>query len=210
MVDNLTSTESQTELQDLESEAYLAVVSKTDAEWLTTLLSLMGYESCVSDRLEEVSNEQKSHSQNHWLEISSEGLQESQIQNLIGKDGSVLDAIQHLANVSLNRYRELASAETPNNASEDQQDQSQNQAQSPHFYTVELAGYRSQYLANLQTLADNAVQQVRETQTEFVIEKLSASDRRYIHQLLENHSDIQTYSQGKEPNRHLVVKLTGV
>jgi spoIIIJ-associated protein len=56
-------------------------------------------------------------------------------------------------------------------------------------------------------LAEQAVQQVRETQTEFVIKQLSSADRRYIHQLLEEFPDIETHSQGREPNRHLIVKL---
>ena len=74
----------------------------------------------------------------------------------------------------------------------------------------ELNGYRSKYLANLNDLAEKAVQQVRETQTEFAIKNLSSADRRYIHQFLESFPDIQTYSQGKEPNRHLIVKLVQV
>ncbi len=202
MVD-MTSMETETIPQgNLESASHLSTTAKTDAEWLTTLLSLMGYTASVSDRLEENNAEQNIvSSQSHWLEISSEGLQESQIQNLIGKDGSVLDAIQYLANVSLNRYRELASTLTNNAADE---------PQSQNFYTVELAGYRTEYLANLQSLADQAVQRVRDTQEEFEIKQLSAADRRYIHQLLESHPDIQTYSQGKEPNRHLVVKLVSL
>lgn len=183
-----------------------------DAEWLTHLLSLMGYTTSVSDRLEEQDNSQNPvdhpvSSQNHWLEISGEALQESQIQNLIGKDGVVIDAIQYLANVSLNRYRELANATASNDDPEQLPNQSSTQSTNQNFYTVELAGYRTKHLANLQAIANEAVQQVRTTQAEFVIKQLSAADRRYIHQLLESETDIQTYSQGKEPNRHLVVSV---
>jgi spoIIIJ-associated protein len=162
------------------------------ANWLQELLSLMGYTTSVDIRLAEVSpQEVTASSKNYWLEISSEGLQDQQIQRLIGKDGVVLDSLQYLSSILLNRHLPSDTAEPENR----------------NFYTVELNGYRSNRIADLQALADNAVQQVRGTQTEFVIKQLSSADRRHIHQLLEAFPDIETHSQGREPNRHLIVKL---
>ncbi|MFN9360740.1 MAG: R3H domain-containing nucleic acid-binding protein, partial [Pseudanabaena sp.] len=97
----------------------------------------------------------------------------------------------YLSSILLNRHLPSDNAETENR----------------NFYTVELNGYRSNRIADLQALAENAVQKVRETQTEFLIKQLSSADRRHIHQLLEGCSDIETHSQGREPNRHLIVKL---
>lgn len=168
------------------------VDTSADANWLQELLSLMGYATSVDIRLAEVSPEQVNDlSKNYWLEISSDGLQEQQIKRLIGKDGIVIDSLQYLSSILLNRHLPSDNAETENR----------------NFYTVELNGYRSNRIADLQALAENAVQQVRETQTEFVIKQLSSADRRHIHQLLEGFSDIETHSQGREPNRHLIVKL---
>lgn len=162
------------------------------ANWLQELLSLMGYATSVDIRLAEVSPEQvTAGSRNYWLEISSDGLQGQQIQRLIGKDGIVIDSLQYLSSILLNRHLPSEIAETENR----------------NFYTVELNGYRSNRIADLQALAENAVQQVRDTQTEFVIKQLSSADRRHIHQLLEGFPDIETHSQGREPNRHLIVKL---
>ena len=162
------------------------------ANWLQELLSLMGYATSVDIRLAEGSPEQAATgSKNYWLDISADGLQDQQIQRLIGKDGIVLDSLQYLSSILLNRHLPSDKLETENR----------------NFYTVELNGYRSNRIANLQSLAENAVKQVRETQTEFVIKQLSSADRRHIHQLLEDFPDIETHSQGREPNRHLIVKL---
>lgn len=166
--------------------------TSASANWLQELLSLMGYTTSVDIRLAEASPEQvNASSKNYWLDINAVGLQEQQIQRLIGKDGIVLDSLQYLASILLNLHLPV---ETP-----DQKNH--------NFYTVELNGYRSKRLADLQSLAEQAVQQVRETQTEFAIKQLSSADRRYIHQLLEDFPDIETHSQGREPNRHLIVKL---
>jgi spoIIIJ-associated protein len=166
--------------------------TSASANWLQELLRLMGYTTSVNIRLVEASPEQvAANSKNYWLDIKADNLQEQQIQRLIGQDGIVLDSIQYLASILLNLH---LSTETENQ-------------ENRNFYTVELAGHRSKRLADLQSLAEQAVQQVRETQSEFVIKQLSSADRRHIHQLLEDFPDIETHSQGREPNRHLIVKL---
>jgi len=168
--------------------------TSASVNWLQELLSLMGYTTSVDIRLAEASPEQVGSSKNYWLEISADSLQEKQIQRLTGRDGIVLDSLQYLASILLNLHLPV---ETP-----DQKNH--------NFYTVELNGYRSKRLADLQSLAEQAVQQVRETQTEFAIKQLSSADRRHIHQLLEDFPDIETHSQGREPNRHLIVKLVQI
>lgn len=173
--------------------------ASASANWLQELLGLMGFTTSVHVSLMEASSSQiANNSQNYWLEINTESLQEQQIQRLIGQHGAVIDSLQYLANTLLNSH-----------ISSDF-NHSENNPKSHNFYTVELNGYRSKYLANLNDIAEKAVEQVRETQTEFVIKQLSSADRRYIHQLLESFADIETYSHGKEPNRHLIVKLVQV
>ena len=166
--------------------------TSASANWLQELLGLMGYATSVDIRLAEASPEQvTAGSKNYWLEINADGLQDQQIQRLTGNDGLVLDSLQYLASVLLNQHLPSETAKQENH----------------DFYTVELNGYRSKRLADLQSLAEQAVQEVRKTQTEFVIKQLSSADRRHIHQLLEEFPDIETHSQGREPNRHLIVKL---
>jgi len=173
--------------------------ASASVDWLQTLLGLMGYVTSVDSRLVETSPEQvKANSHNYWLEINADGLQDQQIQRLIGKDGMVLDALQYLASILLNHHLP--------HKKDDSEHHDHNYQENHNFYTVELNGYRSQHLAVLQTLAEQAVQQVRETQTEFVLKQLSAADRRHIHKLLEDFPDIETHSEGREPNRYLIVK----
>ena len=170
--------------------------TSASANWLQELLGLMGYAASVNTKLGESSPEQVAdNSKNYWLEISTNGLQEQQVQRLIGQDGTVLDSLQYLANTLLN-----------NHASPDI-NPSETDRKNYNFYTVELNGYRSEYLANLNSLAEQAMQQVRETKAEVALKQLSSADRRYIHQFLESFPDIETQSQGREPNRHLIVKL---
>ena len=165
------------------------------ANWLQELLVLMGYTTSVDIHIAEASPEQVANkSNNYWLELKSDSLQPQQVQRLVGQDGIVIDSLQYLANLFLNRQPFVDI----------------NNQESHNFYTVELEGYRSQRLNDLNILAEQAVQQVRETQTEFVIKQLSSADRRYIHQLLEEFADIETHSHGREPNRHLIVKLVQI
>ncbi|PZO36468.1 MAG: RNA-binding protein [Pseudanabaena frigida] len=172
--------------------------ASASSDWFQELLSLMGYVASVNIRIDEPSPEQATdNSINFWLEINSDNLQPQQIQRLIGSNGIVIDSLQYLANILLNRH---GSSELDRDVNH----------QNHNFYTVELDGYRSKRLNDLQALADEAVQQVREKQGEFVIKQLSSADRRHIHQLLEEFPDIETYSQGREPNRHLIVKLVQV
>ena len=173
--------------------------ASVSANWLQELLGLMGYQAAVDARLIESSpKETNPSSRNYWLEINSANLQEQQIQRLIGQDGAVIDSLQYFANVLLNRHDR---AEVSDRADHNQDH---------NFYTIELNGYRSKRLTDLQAIADEAVQKVRETQSEFVVKQLSSADRRHIHQLLEEFPDIETYSQGREPNRHLIVKLVQI
>ncbi len=180
--------------------------TSSGADWLQQLLMLMGYVTSVqqtsaeafskANHGKEVASLGSSESQNYWLEINHADLQQSQIANIIGQDGSVIDAIQYLANLILNHHLDVANPEHPRNHHYDH-----------NFYTVELDNHRSSHLASLQALTAQAVQQVRDTGTEFVIKNLSAADRRYVHNLLDSCTDIENFSQGREPHRYLIVKL---
>jgi len=114
---------------------------------------------------------------------------QQQIERLIGESGSVIDSLQYLATTSLNKNVFSESIEPI------------------AFYTVELDDYRAKRSAILRNIANDAVKSVRETGEEFLVKHLSSSDRRYIHEILEDIADIETVSQGREPNRQLVIKL---
>jgi spoIIIJ-associated protein len=151
-------------------------------QWLEEMLRLAGLPANVQADLERTRAEGSC-----WLAIDDAALTHEQTQILIGEEGSVLDAIQYLANTILN----IGRGETLQTA-----------------YTIELAGYRVQRQMELQQLAEEAVQHVRETGEEYEMVALSAAERRQVHTYLKaTYEDLETYSRGKEPDRRLVVRL---
>lgn len=151
-------------------------------QWLEDMLKLAGLPTTV--QVEQV------HSMTEgscWLTIEHSGFTPEQTQLLTGAEGSVLDAIQYLANTILN----IGRAEGEQTA-----------------YTIELAGYRVQRQAELQELAEAAAHQVHETGEAYEMAALSAAERRQVHTYLKStYADLATFSRGKEPDRRLVVQL---
>lgn len=121
-----------------------------------------------------------------WLVIDDSALSNAQIAHLLGENGHVLDSIQYLANTTLN----LGVATEQQGA-----------------FTVDLAGYRERRYLELKAIAENAAAQARETSKEVELKSLSAAERRQVHTILKEHTDLETYSRGQEPDRRLVVRL---
>ncbi|WP_088891697.1 Jag family protein [Leptolyngbya ohadii] len=150
-------------------------------KWLEELLVLAELPGAVSVDTGKFSTEGSC-----WLTIDDGSLSSEQVDTLIGADGSVLDAIQYLANTTLNLGH-----------SEEQQT----------AFTIELAGYRVRRQSELQALADQAVEQVRQSGEEYEMTSLSAAERRQVHTYLKEFTDLETFSRGREPDRRLVVRL---
>jgi spoIIIJ-associated protein len=156
-------------------------------QWLKTLLLFTGVSTEVRGDLEaaQPQNGDPEEPDNYWLTIDETNLKPEQIRVLIGSDGSVLDAIQYLANSVLN-------------LNQPQEGQAS--------YTIELNGYRIKRQAEIQALATAASDEVRATGREVEIKSLSSAERRQIHTFLKEFGDLETFSRGKEPHRHLVVR----
>jgi spoIIIJ-associated protein len=146
-------------------------------EWLEKLLSLSNINSTV------IPSHQ---ADGYWLTIDDSNLTPTQMQILIGDDGSVIDAIQYLCNTIVNISEELVESTG---------------------YTVELNGYRLHRLKELQAIAESAAMQVRQTGELFELKSLSSAERRQVHSILSEYDDLETYSIGQEPDRRLVVRL---
>lgn len=158
-------------------------------QWLTQLLSLSGIplrveveERRIGDATEEEALV--------WLIADSSQLTAIEVETLIGEGGANLDALQYLANAALNLGAEAA--------------------EDHRFYIVELGGYRRQQQDNLTRIADEAADMVRRTGEDVRIANLSASERRQLHMLLKAEGDLETFSEGKEPHRRLVVRRIAV
>ena len=160
---------------------------KRGEQWLKELLQLSGFSVEIKvDKEESGLGEKDPLSLNsYWLTIEESNLSENQIQNLIGRDGKVLDAIQYLANSILNLNQE-----TEEQAS----------------YTVELNSYRVHRLAEIRNMIDEVIDRIRTTGREVEVKSLSSTERRQVHTLLKGFEDLESFSQGKEPHRHLVVR----
>ncbi len=147
--------------------------------WLEELLKLSGTPASVSIDDSALESEGSC-----WLIIDSQSLSSEQVEGLIGDKGLTLDAIQYLANTTLNL-----------NQAEDEQ----------CAYTIELNGYRKQRQQELEAIASEAAQHVRESGGEYEIPSLSSAERRQVHTLVKAYGDLETYSRGREPDRRLVV-----
>ncbi|MDM9381035.1 R3H domain-containing nucleic acid-binding protein [Chlorogloeopsis sp. ULAP01] len=157
-------------------------------QWLKTLLQLTGINTNIQVELESLATGEGESQEpdSFWLTIDEINLTPEQIQVLIGPDGTVLDAIQYLANSILNL----------NQPHEEQAS-----------YTVELNGYRVRRQAEIRAIAMGAAEQVRTTGAEVEIKSLSSAERRQVHTFLKDFSDLETFSRGKEPHRNLVVRM---
>jgi spoIIIJ-associated protein len=156
-------------------------------QWLKTLLEKSGISDDVEIQVNLDKNHESPEQDGYWLTIDKTNLTPEQVQALIGNDGSVLDAIQYLANSILNL-----------NQPPEQQ----------ASYVIELDGYRVKRQGEIMAIAESAAEQVRTTGQEVTIKSLSSAERRQIHSLFQDFADLETFSRGKEPQRHLVVRLT--
>ena len=101
---------------------------------------------------------------------------------LIGHHGQTIDAIQHLA------YR-IASRNTDPRVS----------------VLVDAAGYRERRAAALRATADQAAQQAVSGRRAVALDAMTALERKVIHEHLKDRHDVETYSEGQEPSRYLVI-----
>jgi spoIIIJ-associated protein len=103
---------------------------------------------------------------------------------LIGHHGQTIDAIQHLA------YRIAGSNSDP-----------------AHRVSVlvDAAGYRERRAETLRATADQAAQQAISGNRAVALDSMSALERKVIHEHLKDRHDVETYSEGQEPSRYLVV-----
>jgi spoIIIJ-associated protein len=100
----------------------------------------------------------------------------------IGRHGQTIDAVQHLA-------QRVAGA----------------RAGEGRRIVVDAEGYRERRETTLQRQADHAADDALRTGRPVALDAMTASERRLVHEYLRDHDEVQTYSEGDEPDRHLVV-----
>ncbi|HEU4738966.1 MAG TPA: RNA-binding cell elongation regulator Jag/EloR [Solirubrobacterales bacterium] len=70
---------------------------------------------------------------------------------------------------------------------------------------VDAAGYRARRRETLEGRADRAAEQALANKSVIEMDPMSAQERRVIHERLKERSGIETYSEGDEPNRCVIV-----
>ena len=101
---------------------------------------------------------------------------------LIGKHGSTIDALQHLAFRAAFRGEEIRKQ-----------------------VVVDAAGYRERREGALHRMADRAAAEALRYARPVELEPMRATERKIVHTYLSERSDVETHSEGDEPDRRLVV-----
>jgi spoIIIJ-associated protein len=101
---------------------------------------------------------------------------------MIGKHGSTIDAVQHIAFRAAFRGRETRKQ-----------------------VTVDAAGYRERRETALHRMADRAAAEALRYDRAVELEPMRAPERKVVHTYLSERSDVETHSEGDEPDRRLVI-----
>ena len=101
---------------------------------------------------------------------------------LIGKHGATIDALQHIAFRAAFRGEEIRKQ-----------------------VVVDAAGYRERREGALHRMADRAAAEALQYGRPVELEPMRATERKIVHTYLSERSDVETHSEGDEPDRRLVV-----
>jgi spoIIIJ-associated protein len=101
---------------------------------------------------------------------------------LIGKHGATIDALQHLAFRAAFRGEEVRKQ-----------------------VVVDAAGYRERREGALHRMADRAAAEALRYGRPVELEPMRATERKIVHTYLSERTDVETHSEGDEPDRRLVV-----
>jgi len=104
----------------------------------------------------------------------------------IGRHGQTIDAVQHLA------YRAALDAGLEGKR-----------------VTVDAEGYRARRREALERQADQAADEAVRFGRAVSLDAMTATERKLVHEFLRERGDVETHSEGEEPDRHLVVAPAG-
>ena len=129
----------------------------------------------------EVAIEMKYDKENDNLDVDFSG---EDMGILIGKRGQTLDSLQYLTSLVVNK-------------------------EEGGYIRVKLdtENYRSRRKDTLENLAKNIAFKVRKTRKPVSLEPMNPYERRIIHSALQGNKYVETYSEGNEPYRHVVIAL---
>ena len=103
---------------------------------------------------------------------------------LIGRHGQTIDALQYLANAIVRRRQEEGTR---------------------LHVVVDAAGYRDRRQATLHGVAQRSAEQATATGHRVELEPMTAVERKVVHEFLKDDPEVETASEGTEPNRFVVI-----
>ncbi len=124
--------------------------------------------------------EEKNNEREIFLDIKGKRLG-----TVIGKRGQTLNALQLLVNIYL----------------------SQKLKGSNYYVILDAEDYRDKRKETLEKLANNLAKKVLRTKKQVILEPMNRYERKIIHTALQDDEYVKTYSEGKEPNRKVVIDL---
>lgn len=104
----------------------------------------------------------------------------------IGRHGQTIEAVQHLA-------QRIIFPDGP----------------SPVRVVIDANGYRERRAASLRAEADEAADEAVRSGEPVELDPLPPLERRVVHEYLRERGDVETHSEGNEPERYLVVSPAG-
>jgi spoIIIJ-associated protein len=104
----------------------------------------------------------------------------------IGRHGSTIEAVQHLAQRVVMK------------------DQDRDAPRRKRI-VVDAAGYRARRQEALEGQAADAADEAVRYSRPVALDAMTATERRIVHEYLRDREDVETYSEGEEPDRHLVI-----
>jgi spoIIIJ-associated protein len=100
---------------------------------------------------------------------------------LIGKHGQTIDAMQYLANAVIRTEG------------------------GDHEVVVDAAGYRARRTATLEGVAQRSARQAASTGRAVELDPMTSIERKIVHEALKDDPEVETQSEGSEPNRFVVI-----
>lgn len=98
----------------------------------------------------------------------------------IGRHGQTIDAVQHLAQRAVG-------------------------GQATRRIVIDAEGYRARRAAALHAQADDAAAEALRNERSVALDAMVPSERKLVHEHLRERGDVETWSEGDEPDRHLVI-----
>lgn len=100
----------------------------------------------------------------------------------IGRRGETLDALEYLTILAINKDRES--------------------------YTrvfLDIGGYRERRIKSVAQNARKSAERVIKTGKKYTLKPMSSAERRQVHLALQDYQGVRTYSEGREPDRCVVI-----